>query len=78
MPAIRKTPAQKREEGIKIALRIGLAKKGMKPSDVARKTGLSPTTVYKILSDPLGREFRSVIIMSDALGVNIFSDEIIS
>lgn len=76
MPAIKKSPAQKREENIKAALRIGLAKKDMKKVDVARRTKLSATTISQVFSDPLGREFRSVIVVADLLGVNLFSDDI--
>lgn len=76
MPAIKKSPTQKREENIKAALRIGLARKDMKKIDVARRTKLSATTISQVFSDPLGREFRSVIIVADLLGVNLFSDDI--
>ena len=76
MPAIKKSPAQKREENIKAALRIGLARNDMKKIDVARRTKLSATTISQVFSDPLGREFRSVIVVADLLGVNLFSDDI--
>ena len=78
MPAIRKIPAQRREEGIKRALRIGLAANGMTREDVANRTKLAPATVSLVFSDPIGREFRSVLIVADLLGVNLFSDEIMS
>ena len=78
MPAIKKSPAQKREENIKAALRIGLARNDMKKIDVARRTKLSATTISQVFSDPLGREFRSVIVVADLLGVNLFSDDICS
>ena len=78
MSATRKTPAQKREEGIKRALRIGLAAKGMTREDVVNRTKLAPVTVSLVFSDPIGREFRSVLIVADLLGVNLFSDEVMS
>lgn len=78
MSATRKTPAQKREDGIKQALRVGRAVKNMTYEEIANRTKLAPVTVRLVFSDPIGREFRSVLIVADLLGVNLFSDEIMS
>ncbi len=78
MPKLKMTPAQKREEGIKQALRLGKARKGVYAKDIAKRTGLTPKTVNLTIKNPLGREVRTLLAVADTLGVDLFRDEIIN
>ena len=73
MPALRKTTEQQRETAIKIALTTARLEKGWSVGHLAKLLGMSPPQVSVIINHPLQRELRTLLRVSDKLGVNLFN-----
>lgn len=76
MPRIRKLPEVQREINISIFLKKALLEKGWKNQHLAELLGMDASQVSKIINHPLKCEIRTLLKVSDKLGVNLLNPEI--
>lgn len=75
MPALKKRPEEVMAAAMKRAFKIGLIEKDWTQRHLAKVTGLTRNTITEVFNDPIHRNFETILIVADKLGVNILADE---